>query len=129
LNDGVISGGGRIETGIFRNRHLGEIRVGPAEKLVIDSGSEFRSDAPAEPPLANWGVIEVLGTSDQPAELEIERAPATEMDPIQPFRNLRIPRPMAAPPSDFFGGLISAQDSILRFRSGLINEGMLAFTR
>jgi hypothetical protein len=129
LNDGIIVGGGRIETGIFRNRHLGEIRIGPAEKLIIDSGSEFRNDAPAEPPLANWGVIEVLGTSDQPAELEIERAPATDMDPIQRFRNLRIPRPMGAPPSDFFGGLISAQESILRFRSGLENEGMLAFTK
>jgi hypothetical protein len=51
------------------------------------------------------------------------------MDPVQPFRNLRIPRPMGAPASDFFGGLISAQDSILRFRSGLENEGMLAFTK
>jgi hypothetical protein len=51
------------------------------------------------------------------------------MDPIQPFRNLRIPRPVGAPPSDFFGGLISVQHSILRFRTGLINEGMLAFTK
>jgi hypothetical protein len=129
LNDGVIEGSGRIDTGIFRNRHLGEVRVGPSEKLLIDSGSEFRSDAPAEPPLANWGVIQVHGANDLAAELEIERAPNTDMDPVQPFRNLRIPRPMGAPPSDFFGGLISAQDSILRFRSGLINEGMLAFTK
>jgi hypothetical protein len=129
LNDGVIEGGGRIDTGVFRNRHLGEVRVGPTEKLLIDSGSEFRNDAPAEPPLANWGVIQVHGEGELRAELEIERAPNTDMDPVQPFRNLRIPRPTGAPPSDFFGGLISAQDSILRFRSGLLNQGMLAFTK
>jgi hypothetical protein len=35
---------------------------------------------------------------------------------------------MDAPLSDFYGGLISAQHSILRFRSDLENQGMLAFT-
>jgi T5SS/PEP-CTERM-associated repeat protein len=129
LNDGVIEGGGRIDTGVFRNRYLGEVRVGPGEALIIDSGSEFQSGSTAEQPLANWGVIEVLGTEDQPAEFEIERAPNTDMDPVQPFRNFRVPRPMAAPPTDFFGGLISAQHSILRFRSALENQGMLAFTQ
>ena len=33
-----------------------------------------------------------------------------------------------APLADFYGGLISAQHSILRFRSGLINTGMMSFS-
>jgi T5SS/PEP-CTERM-associated repeat protein len=128
LNDGIIEGSGRIDTGIFRNRYLGEVRVGAGEKLLIDSASEFRTPTDLQP-LANWGVIQVIGTSDMPAEFEIERAPNAPQDPIRPFLNLRVPRPTGAPPSDFFGGLISAQHSVLRFRSGILNEGMIAFTK
>jgi hypothetical protein len=80
-------------------------------------------------PLANWGSIQVLGASDLRAELEFERPPEADMDPLVPFRNLRVPRPTGAPPSDFYGGIISAQDAILRFRSDLENQGMLAFTK
>lgn len=127
VNDGVIAGSGRIYTGVFRNRYLGEIRVGPSEKLLVDSASEFRSDQDL-PPLVNWGVIQVLGTRDQRAEIEFDRAPNAPSNPVQPFRNLRVARPTAAPPGDFYGGVISAQHAVLRFRSGLLNEGMLAFT-
>lgn len=127
LNDGAISGSGRIYTGVFRNRYLGEVRVGPGEKLLVDSASEFRSDQDL-PPLVNWGVIQVLGTEDQRAEIEFDRAPDAPDNPLQPFRNLRVARPTGAPPGDFYGGVISAQYSILRFRSDLLNQGMLAFT-
>jgi hypothetical protein len=72
--------------------------------------------------------MRILGTSDQRAQLEFERAPNTPEDPIQPFQNLRVERPMGAPPADFYGGLISAQHSTLIFRSGIENIGMMAFT-
>ena len=51
-----------------------------------------------------------------------------QRDPIQPFHNFRVERPVGAPSADFYGGLISAQHSILRFRSGIVNDGMMAFT-
>lgn len=128
INDGVIEGTGRIETGVFRNRYRGEVRVGPGESLVIDSTAELAGLAPVDP-LSNFGVIRVLGTEDQPADLEFERS--LEDPPAgttEPFRNLRVPRPMGAPLADFFGGLISAQHSVLKFRSSIENEGMMAFT-
>jgi hypothetical protein len=128
VNDGVIQGTGRIETGIFRNRYLGEVRVGPAEHLIIDSASDYSGAGAANPPLANWGVMQVFGTVDAKADLEFERALVDTQSLIQPFRNLRIPRPATALPGTFWGGLISAQHSILRFRSGLENTGMMAFT-
>ena len=63
------------------------------------------------------------------AELEIERAPEYGYGSGPTVPQSAHSASHGAPPSDFFGGLISAQDSILRFRSGLINEGMLAFTK
>ena len=128
LNDGVISGTGRIETGVFRNRYLGEVRVDAGQSLVIASSSEFVNTAQDLQPLSNFGVMRVLGTEDQRAQLEIERPPNTDLDPIQPFRNLRVERPMGAPLADFYGGLISAQHATLHFRSNIENLGMMAFT-
>jgi T5SS/PEP-CTERM-associated repeat protein len=128
LNDGVITGGGFIQTGVFVNRYFGEVRVNPAQSLVIEASAEFLTPAQDNPPLANFGNIQVLGSGDLYAELEFERAPDTPLEPIQPFLNLRVPRPVGAPPADFYGGLISAQHSRLRFRSGLLNIGMVAFT-
>ena len=54
--------------------------------------------------------------------------PDVPLSPIQPFQNLRVERPTGAPIGDFYGGLISAQSAILRFRSGIQNSGMMAFT-
>jgi hypothetical protein len=128
VNDGVIEGSGRIFTGIFRNRHLGEIRVGAGQSLYIDSSSEFRMEDPESEPLVNYGVMRVLGTRDQRAVLEFERAPNEQQGEVRPFFNLRITRPDNALPTDFYGGLISAQHSVLHFRSDIINEGTMAFT-
>jgi len=140
FNDGVIEGSGRIQTGVFDNRYLGEVRVGAGEKLVIDAEADYPSPAPppggnpAIPgspisPLVNYGVIQVFGTSDSKAELEFDRAPNEQgLNPIQPMRNERVVRPTGVPLADFYGGLISAQHSILRFRSGLINTGMMSFS-
>jgi T5SS/PEP-CTERM-associated repeat protein len=127
INDGVITGSGRIETGVFNNRYFGEVRVDAGQKLVIDSSSDFDGITSALP-LTNYGVMQVFGTVDAKAELEFDRAPSTLLDVVQPFQNLRVERPTGAPIADFYGGLISAQHSILRFRSGLLNSGMMAFT-
>jgi T5SS/PEP-CTERM-associated repeat protein len=129
LNDGVITGSGRIETGVFVNRYVGEVRIDPGQSLIIDSASEFDATVPGQPPpLVNFGVIRVLGTADQRAYLEFERSPETLEEDIQPFRNSRIERPMGAPLGDFFGGLISGQHSNLIFRSDLENTGLITFT-
>ena len=40
INDGVIQGSGRIETGVFNNRYFGEVRVAAGETLVIDSSAD-----------------------------------------------------------------------------------------
>lgn len=128
INDGVIQGNGRINTGVFRNRYLGEVRVGPNEHLIIDSSSDFRDPGTDAAPLVNWGVMQAFGTQDAKADLEFERALDDPTFPVQPFLNLRIDRPAGAPLADFYGGLISAQHSILRFRSGILNGGMMAFT-
>ncbi len=96
INDGVISGSGYIATGVFNNRYFGEVRVGAGETLVIDSSSDFTGVTSAHP-LTNYGVMQVFGTVDLKAELEFDRAPATLLDTIQPFRNLRVERPAGAP--------------------------------
>jgi len=127
INDGVITGTGRIYTGVFNNRYYGEVRVNAGQSLLIDSSADFLGAASAQP-LTNFGVMQVFGTVEQKAELEFDRAPSTTLAPIQPFHNYRVERPATAPVTDFYGGLISAQHSILRFRSNLINEGMMAFT-
>jgi hypothetical protein len=130
LNDGVIAGGGRIETGVFINRFFGEMRINPGDSLVVEASAEFINAAQDIPPMANFGNIEVLGSEDLYAELEFERALDVPLEPIQPFLNLRTERPPPpdAAPGDFYGGLISAQHSRLRFRSGILNSGMIAFT-
>jgi hypothetical protein len=124
VNDGVITGGGRIDTGLFRNRYFGEIRVNSGQKLVVDSTSEWRT-ATDSVPMVNWGLIEVVGTPEARAEIEFERAPNTPMDPIQPFINQALEMPV---PNGRSGGQITAQHATLTFRSGLQNQALMAFT-
>lgn len=128
LNDGVITGTGRINTGVFINRYVGEVRIKAGDSLIIDAAAEFISPAEDSAPMLNYGVVRLLGTVEQRATLEFERAPDAPTDPIQPFRNVRVERPAGAPVADFYGGLISGQHSTLIFRSGLDNSGMVAFT-
>ena len=49
INDGLITGTGRINTGVFRNRYLGKVRVDPGQSLVIDSSAEFSTAGGATP--------------------------------------------------------------------------------
>ena len=136
INDGLIAGTGRIDTGVFRNRYLGRVQVGPTESLVIDSSSVFlASDATDseldDEPLSNFGLIEVQGTSDARAELEFLRAPSPGnigsggVSLIRPFLNRRLGDTQSGA---FEGGLISAQHATLRFESGIFNEGAMVFS-
>jgi hypothetical protein len=123
LNDGVIRGGGRINTGVFRNRFFGEVRVDAGQKLIIDSSTDIPSGTTATAPLVNWGLIQVIGTAEQRAELEIERAPNTTLEPVQPFVNSFVDMS----PIDRTVGQITAAHATLRFRSGLSNFGKITF--
>lgn len=125
LNDGVISGGGRIDTGIFRNRYLGEVEVGVGQHLVIDASATFDEPDNDAPKMVNWGVMRVFGNEDFTAELEFERGPATPNEPLQPFLNLRLTNP---PTTGRNGGLIHVKHGTLRARSGIENQSVIAFT-
>jgi T5SS/PEP-CTERM-associated repeat protein len=123
LNDGEISGGGRIDTGIFRNRYLGELEVNINQKLIIDATAEFDNPSQDGPPMINWGVIRVIGNHDFKAELDFERLPGT--DPLTRFLNLRL---TTTPATGRAAGLIRVEYGIVRFRSGITNQGSIVFT-
>ena len=135
INDGVVSGDGSISVLQFRNRVLGEVRVGANQKLLVEStGSYLESDnipvnSEPEYPLSNYGLIEVLGTETARAEVEFDRNQVTNptaTDFTRPFLNLQVPLPLA--PNGHTEGKILGQDSILRFRSGLNNFADLTIT-
>jgi T5SS/PEP-CTERM-associated repeat protein len=127
INDGLITGTGTINTGVFRNRYLGQVRVDPGQSLVVNSSSSFSTAGGATPvePLTNYGHIQVFGNSQAQAQLEFVRAPGD-----RPFLNLPLVATSATPPTPpaFVGGQISAQFANLRFGSGLQNQSLLAFT-
>ncbi len=120
LNDGVITGSGRIETGMFDNRYLGRVTVNAGQTLTIApsaapfSGEQAATTPPTNPtppdgPVANYGLLEIIGTSQTRAELNFERAP----DPpgtAAVNRTWLVNKPaFPAPyPTGFDGGVISA---------------------
>ena len=94
INDGVIRGNGRITTGVFRNRYLGQIRVDGGQSLVIDSTADLgdTTDPTATPvdPLVNFGTIQVIGNSQAQAQLEFVRLrPLVVIRLILVFRQVR----------------------------------------
>jgi hypothetical protein len=125
-NDGFIGGTGRINTGVFRNRYLGVVSVDPGQSLLVQSTAEIVAAANQDA-MVNFGVIRVHGTEDSRAQIEFERALAgtTPGSQPQPFRNRRIERPAGAPLGTFFGGLISAKNATLIFRSDIENTGLI----
>lgn len=139
INDGVISGSGSITTLQFRNRVLGEVSVSAGEKLSISASGEFPEPdpvvipvpGPPDYPLLNYGLIDVLGTETARAEIEFMRqtgTPPMPGDPLQvrPLLNLPVSGPAGA--NGRTEGLIHGEHSIMRFRTGLHNRGVLAFT-
>lgn len=124
INDGLIVGDGSIDTGVFNNRYLGQVRVLAGETLVINSEATLLPPM-HRPPLANWGVIEVLGNETARAELEFDHEPNPDFDPDLVFHNYQVDMP---PVGGHTEGQIFAQDATLRFESGLSNEGLVSFS-
>ena len=139
INDGVISGNGRADTGIFRNRLLGEVHVGAGESLIISSESEFSStvgmldDPDLETlPLLNWGLVDVregeitfMRGEDAGGQMGVG-----SMDPLrfQAFHNRSLmDGDVSNDPSGRTRGEIKSLDGVLRFESGLLNQGLLLF--
>lgn len=137
INDGVVVGNGSISVLQFRNRVLGEVRVGAGQKLLVDATGSFLAvpniPVPGEEeyPLSNYGVVQVLGTDTERAEIEFRRGPGVPTAPIEitrPFLNLPVVGPPVAP-NGRTEGLIHGEYSTMRFDSGLWNRGVLAFTK
>jgi hypothetical protein len=124
FNDGVIHGGGNIITGAFRNRYLGEMEVYTGERLVITALAVYEDTVEDAPPMINWGVMRVIGNRDFRAELEFDRLPGVSGLPA-PFQNRQL---TVLPASGRAAGLLHVQDGLLRFRTGLENQGTVAFT-
>lgn len=129
INDGVISGDGYISTGRFQNRVLGQVRVGAGQKLMVDITGEFNITLNQEP-MISYGLMEIVGNSQSRAELEFDRATSSVVgDQVRPFINARLS--LNELPLDNGGrdtALIVGQHSTMRFRSGLVNQGKIAFT-
>lgn len=129
INDGLISGDGTISTGRFQNRVLGQVRVGAGQKLLVNATGRFNATLNQEP-MINYGLMEIVGNAQNRAEIEFDRADSSvSNDQVRPFINARLSAD--ALPLDNGGreyGLIMGQESTLRFRSGLLNQGQLSFT-
>lgn len=128
INDGIISGSGRIDTGLFRNRHLGEIRVKSEDVLLINSTSNLgdADTGPQSAPLVNYGLIQV-----HEGELELTRgeddiAGSAEAT-YQTFSNLRLDNSQTTQMPSRGYGQIESHDGILRFQTGVLNQGLVNF--
>lgn len=119
-SDGLIQGGGRIDVGYFHNRRQADVRVGLDQKLTILSNSDdpFTIAANGENfYMGNFGLIEVIG-----GEIEFDRQFTDDLDRFLNFSRLNDPS------EPDLRGHIFGQDSVMRFRSGLLNRGRMSFT-
>jgi PEP-CTERM motif len=130
LNDGNVGGSGAISVGQFRNRALGQVHVAAAEKLVVNSTGQFFNPLNDEELLSNYGLIDVLGTEQNRAEINFNYTPnnVTGINALtRPFINFR---PVAGTVTN--GGRqqgdILGQSSTFRFQSGIENHGNIKFT-
>jgi hypothetical protein len=144
INDGIVAGDGDISVLQFRNRVLGEVRVGAAQSLRVEAtGGYTETDNVPLPdeeeyPLSNYGVISVLGTETERAAINFDRekltpavvgSPADILNPPnRPFLNRKVPTTPPAAPNGRTEGLIHGEHATMRFGSGLSNRGVLAFT-
>lgn len=137
INDGVIKGYGEIDTGVFQNRYLGQVRVDQTSQgrplVIYANAAHVTGPGVTTPdPIVNFGLIEVIGTQDARSELDFERAPATIRLPM--INRIVFPPNAVAPPDPtsslerFSGGMMNMQWSTLRSASGIQNEGIMAFT-
>ncbi len=123
FNDGKISGDGEITTGVFYNRYYGEMEVGINQHMIVNALSQFTNPSLQLYPWVNWGVIRVIGNHDYQAELDFERS---TMDGLaSPFQNRALTN---IPATGRVAGFIQVNFGILRFRTGVENQGTIAFT-
>src|SRR6185503_11829099 len=123
INDGIIKGYGEIDTGVFQNRYLGQVRVDLGKTLTIyANAAHVTGPGVITPdPIVNFGLIEVIGTQDARSELDFERAPATIRLPM--INRIVFPPNAVAPPDPtsslerFSGGMMNMQWSTLRSAS------------
>ncbi|WP_425396399.1 PEP-CTERM sorting domain-containing protein [Aeoliella sp.] len=117
-NDGILGGSGFLDTGTFRNRRLGTVRVNEDEVLrVTAGGDELVTDINGTYVIANDGLIDVDG-----GEIVFERL--YEFPTDQFFNRIDFSSPTLPPKP----GRIHGQNAVMRFRSGLENQAELAFT-
>lgn len=123
VNDGIIRGGGQINTGSFRNRRsvdpaTGTVEVGEDELLRFTVlGNELQTDVNGTYYMANDGKIDVLG-----GQIVFERLATDVFDPF--FNRIDVGTDTLPPKP----AVIQGQDAIMRFRSGLVNQAQLVFT-
>ena len=120
---GVTQGGGRIDVGYFNNRRQGDVRVEQDQKLLVVSNSDDAFRIPDHGQsfyMGNFGLIEVIG-----GEIEFDRQVNPPGDLFDRFLNFSR---IGVPGEVDLRGHIYGEDSIMRFRSGLLNRGRMSFT-
>jgi T5SS/PEP-CTERM-associated repeat protein len=128
LNDGMVSGSGTLSVGQFLNRSLGQVHVAASQTLVVNSTGSFANPAQDQELMSNYGLIDVLGTEQNRAEIDFNYTPSNvtgNTNITRPFINFQ----QATPPSNGGRqvGAIVAQSATLRFQSGLQNQSFLVF--
>jgi hypothetical protein len=140
INDGYVGGDGSVTTLQLRNRVLGRIQVNADEKLrftatgAYDEVDNVPLPDELEYPLSNYGVVDVFGTETARAEIEFVRDVVspdvdTATNFTRPFLNLPIPAAEQLAPNGRTEGLIHGEYSTMKFKSGLWNRGVLAWTK
>jgi T5SS/PEP-CTERM-associated repeat protein len=134
INDGLITGDGYIGTGRLLNRALGEIHIGVGQSMVIDArGLAGLIDNTMVAPFQNFGVVRAVGSDTGRADIEFIGASIPPSSPLfndMKFLNGRLNTMEITDRlnNGRTAGLIHAQHGTLRFRSGLLNQGIMAFT-
>lgn len=117
-NDGMVSGDGQISLATFSNRRDATIQVNDGEQLrVVSGGVDIQTDLTGDYYMANNGLIDVKG-----GEIIFQRVAFAPEDMFQ--NRIDIGTALLLPEA----GRIHGQDATMRFRSGLNNQAVLAFT-
>jgi hypothetical protein len=133
VEGGLATGGSHLNTGTFENRKLGKVRIGAGQTLSVLSHAEAGFTAPDTTEAlvgANYGLIEAIGDQANGfAEFSYERNIEGDDETVAPFvsGSLRSPEVFYNAGELSAPGQIVAQNSQLRFRSGLWNSGNIAF--
>lgn len=117
-NDGIVGGDGQISLATFSNRRDATIEVNEDELLrVVSGGVDIQTDLTGDYYMANNGLIDVKG-----GEIVFQRVPFAPEDMFQ--NRIDVGTAVLLPEA----GRIHGQDATMRFRSGLNNQAVLAFT-